>query len=1013
MVRRDRAAAGREIAPDDKTFRLFVESVQDYAIFLLEADGTVATWNVGAERIKQYRESEIVGRHFSIFYPPDAVARGWPQHELEVAAREGRFEDEGWRVRKDGTRFWANVVITAVLDEKGRVRGFSKVTRDMTERRRAAEQAERLAREEAARTEAQKANRRLQALVDASRAMAEARLDFAMLAQTIADRLVQNLGDACVVCVQRGEALVPVASAQVDAQAAELLQEFVGSDAVTPAFVREALRTRTTVVSDRGQAPRGRSRGAVLAAPMIVPGGETLGLIALVRTADRPTYSDEERLIVEALGSRSALALANATLYQEAREAHERLLLTFAAMAEGVIVQDPANRIVMANDAAARLCGFDSAAELLAAPIGEVVSRFDVFDEEGAPFPPDRLPARRALGGEEHAEALIRWRRKGASIDRWSISKATPVRRTDGRVVYAISVIEEITERRRSFEGLRFLSDAGEILASSLDYERTLTAVANAAVPRIGDWCLVHIAGEGRVRRVAMAHRDPKKVAWAEELERRYPVEPDAPYGVAAVLRTGRPELVSDVSDSLLAARARNAEHLQILREIAPTSFLCITLVGNGPVIGALTLLATRESGRRFDEQDLTMAILLGRRAGLAVENARLYAETQRALDQVTDVSRVKDEFLATLSHELRTPLNAIVGWTRLLQSGSLTPDQVEKGLATIARNAALQSQLIGDIVDVSRIMTGKIRLNVQSIHPLKVVEDAIESLRPAADAKGVRIESILDPHAGPISGDPERLQQVVWNLLSNAVKFVPKGGRVQVRLEAVNSHVEIVVEDDGPGIPPEFLPHVFERFRQADSSSTRGHKGLGLGLSIVQHLVELHGGSVRAANCEGGGAVFTVVVPRRAILSSAVTQPLGAGGVADGGPSLRGVKVMLVDDEQDAREMLALGLEKSGAEVVTLRSAGEVADRIAGFRPHVLLADIEMPGVDGYMLLRELRSRPPDEGGLTPAIAITAYAAMEDRIRALSAGFDLHLPKPVQLAELRTAVARLAGQRR
>jgi len=384
----------------------------------------------------------------------------------------------------------------------------------------------------------------------------------------------------------------------------------------------------------------------------------------------------------------------------------------------------------------------------------------------------------------------------------------------------------------------------------------------------------------------------------------------------------------------------------------------------------------------------------------------------------VMDISRTKDEFLATLSHEIRTPLNAIVGWTNILQSGKLSPELAERALATIARNASLQTQLISDLVDVSRIVTGKVRLDVRPIDPVAVIENALDTVRPAAEAKDIQIEAILNPRAGPISGDSERLQQVVWNLLSNAIKFTPKRGRVHVRLEAINSHVQIVIEDNGPGIPADFLPHVFERFRQADSSSTRGHKGLGLGLAIVRHLVELHGGQVRAENrAERTGAVFTVSLPRRAVVNAAVSNGDSAlstpQAMSDPAPSLRGIRVMLVDDEPDARELLKVGLEHSGAEVMAVESAAEVQRQLGLHRPHVLLADIEMVGTDGYTLLRQLRARRPEEGGLTPAIAITAYAGPEDRIRALSAGFDLHLSKPVQLSELRVAVARLAGQRR
>jgi CheY-like chemotaxis protein len=301
---------------------------------------------------------------------------------------------------------------------------------------------------------------------------------------------------------------------------------------------------------------------------------------------------------------------------------------------------------------------------------------------------------------------------------------------------------------------------------------------------------------------------------------------------------------------------------------------------------------------------------------------------------------------------------------------------------------------------------------------PVRPIEDALDTLQPAADAKGVRIEAVLDRSLGPISGDSERLQQVVWNLVSNAIKFTPKGGHVQVRLEAVGSHVEIVVQDDGPGIPPDFLPHVFERFRQADSSSTRGYKGLGLGLAIVRHLVELHGGSVHATNRAGPpGAIFTVALPLRAVVTPAVTFALGdqpmSGDPRPLGPSLAGVTVIVVDDEADARDLLVVSLARAGAQVTACETAGEVLQLLAEIRPHVLLADVEMPEMDGYALMREVRGLPRDRGGLTPAIALTAYASAEDRVRALTAGFDLHLAKPVQLSELQAATARLAGKRR
>jgi PAS domain S-box-containing protein len=845
-------------------FRLLVENVREYAIFMLDTEGHVSSWNPGAHRLKGYEAHEILGQHFSRFYPPERD-RAQIQGELGIAVRQGQYQEEGWRVRKDGTRFWADVTITPVRDERGVLVGFAKVTRDLTSRRAAEEQRVQLA-------------------------------------------------------------------------------------------------------------------------------------------AERLAHEETQRL--------------NDELYQ----ANEQLRLVFGGIAEGIIVQDRTGRIVLANDTGARLCGYPNAAALMQAPIAEVIAAFEIFDESGQPFPLDRLPARRVLqGAEDRAEAVMRTRNRGGLMERWSLSKAAPLRDAEGNVAMAISIFEDITERRRVLERLRFLSEAGELLSASFAQEETLSAVARLTVPRIADWCTIDLLDDrGQIRRVAVAHADPEKAAWARGVGERYPVQLEAPSGVAAVLRTGRSELVPEITAEMLEKGARDPDHLRLIRQLAPVSYICVPMIARDRIIGALTLLTSEESRRRYDEQDLTMAELLGRRVGLAVENARLYNQTQSALSQVTEISRLKDEFLATLSHELRTPLNAIVGWAGMLKSGGLDPDVARRGIETIDRNAGLQARLIADILDVSRIITGKVRLNVRPIHPLAAIEHAVDTIRPTADAKNIRVETILDPSAGPISGDEERLQQILWNLLSNAVKFAPKGGRVLVRLEAVNSQVVITVEDNGPGIAASFLPHLFERFRQADSSSTRAHGGLGLGLAIVRHLVELHGGRVRAANRQDGtGAVFTVQLPRRPVMTGHA-EPAGTRHPAVSPPapsaadnSLQGMRVMVVDDEADARDLLGVSLEQSGAEVRKLASAEAVMAELPSYRPHVLLADIEMPGKDGYSLLQLIRQLPPDQGGLTPAIAVTAYAGVEDRIRALAAGFDLHLPKPVQLDELRTAIARLAGQRR
>ena len=937
-------------------------------------------------------------------------------------------------MRKDGSRFWADVTIMPMREANGVLVGFAKVTRDMTARKEAEEQKLQLLEAHAARAAAEEASRRLAALVDVSRSLAEAGLEFASVARVVVTRIGELLGETCVMRIVRDGELVPVAIYHPDPGTVRFLEEGFKAAPLDPdSVVNQALRTQSSIIQTGPELARTtalRQPGykavierlpprSILAVPMLTPGGQPVGVLSLARSDNRQPYSEDDKLFVESLAFRAALALSHAQLYREAQEAHEQLRLIFQGIAEGIIVQGRDGRILVANDTAARVCGFSTAAELMATPISGVLARFEIFDEDGKPFPLDRLPARRALRGEDRAEAIVRSR--GASrADRWSVTRATPLRGPDGEVLYAISIFEDITDRRRVLERLRFLSEAGELLGSSLDYEKTLAGVAELAVPRIADWCTVDVFDEhSRVRRLAAAHIDPSKVKWAVELNERYPVNLEETTGVGAVLRTGKSEMVSDVTDDMITASARDEDHLRIVREVGLRSYICVSLIARDRIVGALTMLTTDESGRRYDEQDLTLAELLGRRAGLAVENARLYSETQSALTEVTEISRLKDEFLATLSHELRTPLNAIVGWAQMLKAGGMDAARVRKAIDTIDRNAALQTRLIADILDMSRIITGKVRLNLTPVHPEKVIEQALDAIRPAAEVKGVAIEPVLDPSAGPITADAERLQQVLWNLLSNAVKFVPKGSRVQVRLEAVNSHVEIVVADNGPGIDPEFLPHVFERFRQGDSSSTRSHGGLGLGLAIVKHLVELHGGRVHAANREDrAGAVFTVQLPRSAALPTELVVPTGVGpgaaaGQAPGERSLSGLRVLLVDDEEDAREVLGAALEESGADVVKVSSAAAALESLSRLRPHVLLADIEMPAKDGYALMEEVRALPSGEGGLTPAIAITAYARVEDRVRALAAGFDLHIAKPVQLDELRVAVARLAGSRR
>jgi len=398
-------------------------------------------------------------------------------------------------------------------------------------------------------------------------------------------------------------------------------------------------------------------------------------------------------------------------------------------------------------------------------------------------------------------------------------------------------------------------------------------------------------------------------------------------------------------------------------------------------------------------------------------ERRRLLDQAQEARAEAEAASRMKDEFLATLSHELRTPLTAIFGWARLLRSGKLDSQDTEQGLDAIERNSRVLTHLVEDLLDISRIVAGTLRLDVQRVNLAEVIDAALAAVLPAADAKGIRIHKVLDSLVGPVSGDPARLQQVVWNLLTNAIKFTPKGGQVQVLLERVNSHVEISVIDTGQGIEPEFLPLVFDRFRQADASTTRQHGGLGLGLAIAKHLVEMHGGTVRAKSPGAGqGATFTVALPILVVhrqdspTERILPKEPHVAELESPIDVLAGVRVLVVDDEADARALVMRVLAECGAEVRTAATAAEALPILDEFRPDVLASDIGMPGEDGYDLIRQIRA-----GGRTarwlPAIALTAFARAEDRKRAMLAGFQTHVSKPVDPAELVAVVASLAGR--
>ena len=688
---------------------------------------------------------------------------------------------------------------------------------------------------------------------------------------------------------------------------------------------------------------------------------------------------------------------------------------------DGLCSVDTQGNLTFVNPSAEQMLGWRQS-ELLGRHFHQTIH---FQRQDGGPYPIEECPLQGVLqtgaGVREIDEVFTR---KDGTIFPVLCSSAPIIK--EGKITGAVISFSDNTARKQAETALheqteivRTINRVGQALSAELELEKLVQAVTDAATEltgaRFGSFFYNVINQQGESYMLYTLSGVPRE-AFAH-----FPM----PRNTDLFGPTFRGEGVVRIPDVRFDSRyGKNSPYYGMPKGHLPvTSYLAVPVVSrSGEVIGGL-FFGHPESAV-FTDRHAAVVTGLAAQAAIAMDNARLYETTQRERNkaerlysEAEQVSRLKDEFLATISHELRTPLTAIIGWSSMLRSGRLDETASTSALETIERNAKAQQQLIEDLMDVSRIITGNLRLDVQGIELSQIVKAAVESVRPAADAKGIRLEVILDPQAGPVPGDSTRLQQVVWNLLSNAIKFTPKGGRVQLRLQRVSSHVELIVSDTGQGIDQEFLPYVFDRFRQADGTTTRTHGGLGLGLSIVRHLVELHGGSVRVDSPGSGkGATFTVQFPLMIIhkeLSSENTRLATSDSVASTleTPGLDGLRVLVVDDEPDARDMLTTILQQYGAEVTAVATTFEALLALERTNPDVLVSDIGMPEEDGYTLIRKIRALPAERGGRVPAAALTAYAGSADRKRALLSGFQVHLPKPIDSTELAAVVASLAGR--
>jgi PAS domain S-box-containing protein len=814
----------------DERFRLLVDGARDFAIYMLDPEGRIESWNTGAERLKGYRADEVIGRPFSIFFTPEDQDAGRPEAELRIAASEGRYEEEGWRVRRDGSRFWANIVLSSLRDPAGALRGYAKVTRDLTSRRQAEDElrqrqeqlaatldsigdaviatddrgsvtrlnpvAERLTgwtveealgrpllevfnivNEETRRPAVNPVERvlregivvglanhtaliardgRERAIADSAapirgldgvlrgsvlvfrdvtderslhRALLESEERFRLLVDSVRDYAIFMLDpEGRVASWNRGAARIKGYTPE-EIMGKHFSLFFCDED------VRAGKPARELEIAAREgrfeeEAWRKRKDGSHFWANVIITAvhderQRLKGFAKITRDITERRQAEETTRRLEA---ESAARLAAEASEAQLRASEERLRqksqqlgIVLAAIAEGVTAQDATGRVLFANDAAARICGLPDVDALLQAPLDQFANRFELFDGGGRAFDWSRLPGRRALAGEANPEVLLRVRERATGMERWVRIRSRPVLDPERRPSLAVSIWHDVTEHQRREQATKFLGDATVVLASGLDLQESMNRLAQLAVPSLADWCAVEILEEGRLTPVSVAHIDPAKMAMAKDLRERYPTPDDAPTGAPAVARTGRAELYADIPDDLLVQSAQSEEHLRLVRQLGLRSAMVVPLTGLNRPLGALTLVSA-ESGRRFGPADLAFAEELGRRAGLALENARLYRAAKEAV-------RLRDDFLSVAGHELKTPLTAVLlkvaSLQRALESVQPPPaaDTAQR-LARISTTATRLERLVNELLDVSRISAGRLELDRQQHDLVALVKE-------------------------------------------------------------------------------------------------------------------------------------------------------------------------------------------------------------------------------------------------------------------------------------------------
>jgi PAS domain S-box-containing protein len=950
--RRDVQATLAELRENNQTLEAIIHA-SPLGIVALDPEGIVRMWNQSAERIYGWSEAEVLGRMLPTV-PPDKLEELRRNHQQAVAGVDFKaFETV--RLRKDGTQINVSISTAPLRDAEGRIDGVVALVEDITERVRAEGEKARLA------AEVEEQRHRLDSIIASVPGVV-------WEAWGVPDESNQRIN---------------FVSDYVETMLGYTVEEWLA----TPNFWLSIVH------------PEDRERAASTAAATFASGKVGTNRFRWMAKDGRAVWVEAHSLAImdeagQPVGMRGVTM--DITERKEAGEGLRRWEQIFRHAGWGVAMVDPASVLRAVNPAFARMHGY-AVEELLGKPLAET------FAPEDQPLLAEHIRAVNEKG--HHVYESIHIRKDGTRFP--VLADVTVFKDERGEVLYRAANVQDITERKRAAEVERFLGDATTMLASSLDYELTLESLARLAVPYAADFCLVHmLEDDGTIRRMVVAHQDPAREAAWRDMQRRFPLDLNTPHTIAKVLRTGQPELFSEISDEMWQAVIRDPEEIRMLREFDIRAAMIMPLVARGRTIGALTFISS-ESARRYGEDDFALAKELARRAALAIDNARLYRRAQEA-------NRAKDEFLATLSHELRTPLTPIIGWVHMMSSGQLAPGDIAHGLSVISNNSQSLSHLINDLLDMSAILSGKMRIDTLPVSLDSVVAEAIETVRPRAAKQNIRIE--LAPAGGAdgvlVSGDRTRLVQVFWNLLTNAVKFSPDGSCVRVACEIAGGAARVHVEDEGEGISTEFLPYVFERFRQQDMSTTKMHGGLGIGLALVKSFVEAHGGTVAAASAgEGRGSRFTVSLPL-----VPQTHPIAAANSDAAAEATCEIEsachVLIVEDAPDTLEMLRVAFEVRGFRTTPCATPEEALSIAAGEHFDIIISDIGLPNIDGYELLQLLRNRTPHLRDV-PALALTGYAAQKDVDAALSAGYSAHLAKPFDPAVLAATVDGLLNRQK